>query len=189
MKNTFWLTTIFLTIILPLTTTSCLTGKMTPKKSFAKEIKTEIALEKGQIIFENEVAIIRFDKTEVLGILEKEIKTKNINKCHEKRLSRYINQVKNLNTETNIFPDLGNIIKTSDNFEISFQRNLIKNLVLHYRIAVFNKSKKEFEKKIVYRKKPTEGYCCMTNIEFIDGQKILDTDLFTDFIVIEECEE
>ncbi len=189
MKDTFWLTTMFLTIFIPLTITSCLTGKMTANKSFEKEIKTESALEKGQIIFENEFAIIRFDKTEVLGILEKEIKTKNINKCHEKRLSRYINQVKNLNSETNIFPDLGNVIKTPDYFEINFQRDLVKNLVLHYKIAVFNKSKKEFEKKIVYRKKSTEGYCCMTNIEFIDGQKILDTDLFTDFIVIEECKE
>jgi hypothetical protein len=90
MKDTFWLTTIFLTIFIPLTVTSCLTGKKTPKKSFEKEIKTESTLEQGQIIFENEVAIIHFDKTEVLGFLEKEIKTKNINKCHEKRLSRYI---------------------------------------------------------------------------------------------------
>ena len=29
----------------------------------------------------------------------------------------------------------------------------------------------------------------MTNIEFIDGQEILDTDLFIDIVIIEECEE
>ena len=189
MKNTFWLTIIFLTIILPLTTSSCLTGKITSQKPFEKEIKTESELEKGQVIFENEVAIIHFDKKDVLEILEKEIKNKNINKCDKKRLSHYTNLVKNIHSETNIFPDIGNVIKQPEYFEVNFQRDLVKNLVLNYKFAVFNKSKKEFEEKIVYRKKPTEGYCCMTNIEFIDGQKILDTDLFTDCVLIEECEE
>lgn len=187
MKNIFLLNA-FLIIFFPLTILSCSTGKMTANNPYEKNIKTVSTLENGQLIFENELAIIHFDKNEVLKLLEKEMNNKNINKCHEKRLKRHISQIKKLNSETNLFADLVDT-ENSDYFEVNFQRELINKLVLNFEIAVFNKSKNEFEKMIIYRKHKMKGYCCNTDIIFSNGKKILDTKLFTDNVLIEECAE
>ena len=169
-------------------TISCFRGKMFIQKSQDKEIRTNSSIEKGLVVFENDVAIIHFDKEDVLSILENEIKNKEISFCDKNRLSRYISIIKDIKSETRIFQLLENNDHNTDYFEINFLRDLIDKLILNSDFAIFDKSKNQFVDKIIYRKKQTVDSCCMTDILLLSGEKILDTNLFTDNILVEECD-
>ena len=176
-----------LILIIPLTVFSQSNGKEITRKQQDKEIKTKKALEHGQVIFENKVALIHFDKTAVLKIFLKELNSKSLNNCNTARINNFISQIKESSTEIYIFPELGENIKPADKFEVEFQGYLLDKIVQNLEIAVFNKSKKEYESKILHRKISSNNGYCMTELIFANEDKLIETTLSTDIIIIEDC--
>ena len=168
---------------------SCSIEKRQSKEATQKEIKAKSKNEKGELYFENDFAIIYFEKRATLKTFENEKKNKSRSSCNRERLTNYIAQINRSSDSLVIFQDLGNPTKNSNNFEIDFQRHLIEKLILKTDFVVFNKKAERYENSLIYNIRPGNWGCCFAGFAFKNGDNFLETRRFIDFVIIEDCNE
>lgn len=159
------------------------------RTTIQKEIKTKPEISKGELYFENDYAVIYFDKEKTLRLLKKEINQKWTSECDKKRLEKYIDTIEKSDGELMIFKELSQPLRTTTHFETDLQRRLIEKLVLKKEISLFNKKTNNYDKSLIYRKRGGDWGCCFAGLSFQNGENFLDTRIWSDLLIIEECNE
>ena len=175
---------IYLLILL----SSCSIQNRMTNNSIQKTIKTVPEVTKGEVFFENDLAIMYFQREQVLKILGKEKKSKFMNPCNLKRLESYIDLLQTANGQLKIFKELSEPSNLSNHFEIDFQRHLIEEFSLNSKVALYNKMTNDYVSDFLYKKKGGEWGCCFAGLTFSNGQNFLDTKIWSDLLIIEECD-
>ena len=131
-------------ILLCLIVNSC-SIKTNPKYNSVKKIKVNTEeLEAKDFLFENELAIVYFDKEAILKFLKKELKKKkNISKCDHERYIKYISNIEEGNVSTFDILKWGNDIS---NFNEIFHLKLLGSLLLNTKFSILKKSTGVYEK-------------------------------------------
>ena len=169
-------------IIIGLFLGSCVSTENT----FKKEIKLKYKTENNDLIYENSVAILHFDREITKKILEYELKKHSINKCYKTLLISCIEKIEIGNNT--ILDNFQTKEKTNSSVE-ELQNRIIEILLLKSKFSIYNKEKKIFEKLLIYNKRNGNGYCCNVDFEFSDGSELINTRRFSDSIVLDEnCE-
>ena len=148
-----------------------------------KEIKTNVELEKGDLLYEDSRAVVYFDRKITLEVL----KNNNylVRNCGDK--NRLIDLIENIEKgNTIIFAPLEG---KDDYFDENFKYRIVQSLLLNSRFSVLNKSTGIYEKYLIYNRSHAGWGCCHTYFEFPNGDWFITTNIFTDNIIIEDCDE
>lgn len=186
-KNSFlfWWSLTFLTVVLQ----SCSIEKIITRTTIQKEIKVKPEISKDELYFENDYAILYFDKEITSRLLKKEINKKKTSECNKIRLKKYIDIIDRSNGKLLVFQELTQPSKTTTHFETDLQRRLIEKLVLKNDFVLFNKKSNKYEKSLIYRKNGGDWGCCFAELAFKNGENFLDIRIWSDFLIIEDCNE
>jgi len=168
---------------------SCSIAYRHTKKTIQKEIKAKSEKEKSELSFENDFAIVYFERIATLKTFENELKKKSISTCDRKRLTNYIDQINNSSYSLVIFQELSNPRNYANEFEADFQGHLIEKLLLNNDFAVFNKKTGLYENSLIYKKRGSDWGCCFAGFAFKNEDNFLVTKIFSDSIIIEDCNE
>lgn len=168
---------------------SCSIERRTTRSTIERKIKAEAENKKGNIVFENSKVKIYFNKHKALNILNKARNDIRTNKCDQQRIDNYISAIEKANSETRIFSELSSPSKTTTTFEIELQMKLIEKLILHTDFVIYDKKTEKYISEIFYRKKGSESGCCFAGFSFANESNFIDTRVFTDLLIIEECKE
>jgi len=155
-------------------------------KAIRKDLKSNSKLEKSDLSYENELAIVFFDRELTLAVLKRELKNKHLTNCDKDRLIECIKEIEK--RKANLFESL----KTKDNtgfFVENFQKRILEILLTESEFSIFNKSTNSYEKYLTYNKKNGNGCCCFVDFEFPNKKRFINTRVATDIVIIEECEE
>ena len=181
------ITTINILVIFLILFTSCSIQNRMTKDTIQKSIKTISEEKKGELFFENDYAILYFSKDKVLEIMEAEKKSKYMNSCNLERLNSYIKLIEKEGGQIRIFEQLSKPSSTISHFEIDFQRHLIEEFVFQSKVALFNKMTKIYESELLYKKRGGDWGCCFAGLAFSNKNNFLDTKIWSDLLIIEEC--
>ena len=155
-------------------------------KVVKKEIKSNTKLESSDLFYENNLAIIYFDRNLTLNIFKKELKSQNQTNCDRQRIVKCIERMEKMDT---LIFESSNIKNDSDFFEEKFQKRVLEFLLLKSEFSILNKSTQVYEKYLIYNKRKQNGTCCFVDFEFPDKNKFISTRVASDVVVIEECDE
>jgi len=168
---------------------SCSIENRLTSKTIQKKIKAKSENEKGEVCIENDFVIIYLERRATLKTFENEKKNKSISSCNRERLTNYIAQINRSSNSLVIFQELSNPTNNANDFEIYLQRHLIEILLLHNDFAVFNKKAGLYENSIIYKKQGGDWGCCNAGFAFKNGDYFLRTKIWSDLIMIEDCNE
>jgi len=132
---------------------------------------------------------LTFDKEKSLRLLKKEINQKLTSDCNKIRLEKYIDTIEKSDGGLMIFKELSQPLKTTSHFETDLQRRLIEKLVLKKEFVLFNKKTNKYEQSLIYKKKGGEWGCCFAGLAYKNGENFLDTRIWSDILIIEDCDE
>lgn len=175
--------------ILMFTLQSCSIENRMTSTTIQKEIKTKPEISKGKLYFENDYAVLYFDKEKSLRLLKKEINQKWTSDCNKIRLEKYIDTIEKSDGELMIFKELSQPLKTTSHFETDLQRRLIEKLVLKKEFVLLNKKTNKYEQSLIYKKKGGEWGCCFAGLAFNSNETFLDTRIWSDLVIIEDCDK
>ena len=162
---------------------SCSLVNNLTNRTIRKEIKTNSELQKGDLIYENNLAVVYFDRKLTLKVLRKELKNKFFTKCDKNRLIKCIENIEKGNAT--LFEHLNN-----DFFDEMFKNRILELLLLKSKFSILNKSTGIYEKYLIYNKsKMMVGHCCFVDFEFPNGDRFITTRIATSIVIIEKCDE
>lgn len=168
---------------------SCSIENRITRTTIQKEFKAKPEINKGELYFENNYAVLYFDKEKTLRLLNKEINEKRTTECNKIRLKKYIDTIEKSSGELMIFKELSHPLKTTTHFETDMQRRLIEKLVLKKEFVLFNKETNKYEDSLIYKKRGGDWGCCFAGLAFKSGETFLDTRIWSDLLIIEDCNE
>ena len=188
MKKTFLIAGLI--FILYLLFYSCYSIKRYRAVPLKKEIRARTELEKGDLLYEDGLAILYFDREVTLKMLKNRLKNNYDRKCDKNRLIECIENIEKGNSL--IFEPLKGPLETvefSYYFEKEFKCRILELLLLNSKFSIFNKSTKVYEEYLIYKRTRGVWGCCSNYFEFPNGDQFITTAIFTDFIIIEDCDE
>ena len=166
---------------------SCYSIKTRPIK---KKIRTNSKFEKGDLLYENNLAVVHFDRELALKALNEILEKQKMSDCDRKRLVNCIENIEKGNIF--IFETLTNPwnIYPGDFYE-SFKNWTFHFLLLKGNFSILNKSTGVFEKYLTYNRNSSLMCCCNVYFKFPNGDTFITTSICTDFIIVveDECDE
>ena len=170
---------------------SCHSIKRYKARPTIKQIKANTELEKGDLLYEDSRAILYFDRKTTLEILKNRLGDKYLTNCDKNRLIKYIENIEQGNTL--IFDPMPFLLTDealfNNGFEEDFKLEILQSLLLNCRFSVLNKSTGVYEKYLIYNRRHAGWGCCNTYFDYPNGDMFIITDIYTDNIVIEVCDE
>jgi len=160
---------------------SCYSKKKYRDGPTEKEIKANTELEKGDLLYEDSLAVLYFDREFTLEMLKNRLNS--VKKCDKNRLIECIKNIERGNTI--IFAPL----EREYDFDEMFKYGILQSLLLNSSFSVLNKSTGVYEEYLIYKRSATLWGCCFVHFEFPNGDRFITTHIFTDNIVIENCDE
>ena len=147
-----------------------------------KEIKADTELEKGNLLYEDDRAVLYFDRELTLKIL----KNHNFDMwdVSRNRLNEYIENIENGDTIIFAPPFLEENI-----CEVNLKYRILQSLLLNSKFSVFNKSTGVYEKYLIYDRRSSGWGCCFVHFNFPNGDRFITTQVFTDNIIVDICDE
>ena len=188
MKKTFLIAGLI--FILCLLFYSCYSKKRYRAVPLKKEIRAGTELEKGDLLYEDGLAILYFDREVTLKMLKNRLKNNYDKKCDKNRLIECIENIEKGNSL--IFEPLKGPLGTVEytyHFEEEFKCRILESLLLNSKFSIFNKSTKVYEEYLIYNRTQGGWGCCFHRFEFSNGDRFITTKTFTDFVIIEDCDE
>src|SRR4030042_7079891 len=153
--------------------------------SVNKTLKALSESEKGNIFFENDNTKIYFNKNDVIKALSTIKRYKWITYCKRIQLEEYETRIRDAINEVNLFNDL---YENTLDYCGEFEGRILEELLLNHDFVIFNKEKKRYEEKILYSKWGDTFGCCFAGFYFLNKERFVMTRVFTDIVVIEDCD-
>ena len=151
-----------------------------------EKIKADTELEKGDLLYEDSLAIIYIDRKTALEVLKDRFNYKFLTNCDKNRLTGYIENIEKGNVF--IFAPVPEFFFGEAFFEEKYRIEILDLLLLNCRFSVLNKSTGVYEKYLIRRIDPMRGHGSAVDLEFPNGNRFMIIRIATDIVIRENCD-